>query len=54
MQKALQGTLSDVVITNHAKVDVTVTSKNYIVQNYAPLQDTAKFFPREHTAYRKY
>ena len=42
MQQSLVGNLSNVIVRNHAKVDVlTVASKNYSIQNYATVQVSA-------------
>ena len=39
LQQSLSTNLSNAVVTNHAKVHITVTSKNYGIQNYAHVQD---------------
>ena len=41
--------LSNTVARNYAKADATVASKNYNVQSYAPVQDSAKIFLKKHT-----
>ena len=47
MQRSLAGNLSNVVVKNHAKVDVTVASKNYSVQNYTVVKGSAKFITKQ-------
>ena len=47
MQQSLARNLSKVVLRN-AKVDVTVASKNYSVQNYAAVHDGAKLLQKKH------
>ena len=35
MELGLAGNLSNVIVRNHGKLDITVTGKSYSVQNYA-------------------
>ena len=49
MQKRLAGNLSNAVARNQVKADSSVASKNYSVQSYVPVQDSAKLFQNKHT-----
>ena len=37
MQQGLVGSVSNVIVRNHGKLDITVASKSYSVQNYVPV-----------------
>ena len=48
MRKRIAGNLPNAVPRNHAKADAAVASKNYSVQSYVPVQDSAKLFQNKH------
>ena len=49
MQQSLAEDLSNATARNHAKVDVTVGSKNYSVDNYVLVQYNARLLQNKHT-----